>query len=409
MNKFWMMCLSTCLVSTVVKAESISFKMGVGGATVTTETSGELYNFSAEFLEAVKNCSAYQYDFTKENPKKKEIPFMGAVNLDVNIDIKGWAADNCLFAIDYNMRGLMNVDYDCALSRQQVAEVYSAMTDKSGELVEETYTSYYEYGEEGKTLNKAPQQNIIKGTRFDVWAAKIMAQYCVAKHSEPTKEEQEVAMQEEMALSDDFKNALIACTPAKDSKSVMMMNMNAEIIGMENDKCHIKYDAFDLYIPMLKVAEIASWTDIMQLSEDTTISKYTPSYYTRGAMFALYDCMQGNSVSGGSSMTRNNVKRGFGAKHEENKCILTFENKLETGENVQDYSKICMVDDASIEVVLQPYGELIQANKGINEAGHYSSHESNEQTQKADEEIFELLEKSGVCSLINNDDTQRAF
>ncbi|MBQ8436828.1 MAG: hypothetical protein IJX20_04175 [Alphaproteobacteria bacterium] len=402
MNKFLMICVWACLVSGTVKAETVSFHFGGGEASVTTETSGELYNFSPELLEAVKNCSVYQENFTKNNPKNVEVPFVGKVDLDVNVDIKGWAGDNCLFAMDYKLLGVQNIVYDCALSRQQVDEVYNAMTDKSGEILEETYTSYYEYGEVGKPLNKAPQQTTIKGTRFDILAAKIMNQYCVSKHNEPTKEEQEEASKKQSALSEDFKKALLVCAPAKDSKNMMMINMEAEIIGMENDKCHVKYEDFDLYIPMLKMADITSWVDIMELCEDATISKYTPNYYTDGAMFALYDCMQGNSVSGSSSMRTNNVERGFNAKHEENKCILTFVNKVKAGDEVLDYSKICEVNVASIAVVLQPYETLIQNNKGINEDGHYSSHRSDEQTRKADKEIFELLEKSGVCTLIGN-------
>lgn len=409
MNKFWLLGLSTCLVSTLVKAETMSFHFGGGEATSRVETDGKLYNFSSELLEAVKNCSAYQEDFTKNNPKKAEVPFMGSIDLGINIDIKGWAGDNCLFTVDYKLKGIQNMIYDCALSRQQVSEVYAAMTDKSGEIVEETYTSYYEYGEVGKSMNKASQQNTIKGTRFDVLSAKIMAQHCVVKNSEPTKEEQEAAMQEKMALSDDFRKALLTCSPVKDSKNIMMMNMSAEIIGMENDKCHVKYEAFDLYIPMLKMADITSWLDIMKLSEDTAISKYTPTYRTKGTMFALYDCMQGKSVSGGSTQTMNNTERGFRVKHEENKCILTFVNKVKAVDVVQDYSKICEVNDADIGAILQPYEALIQANRGVNEAGHYSSHKSNAQTQKADGEIFKLLEKSGVCNLINNGEIQRLF
>jgi len=276
------------------------------------------------------------------------------------------------------------------------------MIDRSGEMVEEAYTSYYEYGEEGKPLNRAPQQNTIKGTRFDVWAAKIMAQYCVSKHNEPTEEQRKEVIKKQTALSENFKKALLTCTPTKDFQQVRMIDMEAEIIGMENDKCHVKYEGFDLYIPMLKMADITSWLDIMELCEDDTISKYTPKYYTDGAMFALYDCMQGNSVSGGSSMRTNNVERGFKAKREKNKCILTFLNKIKGEDNVQDYSKICEVNVASIAVILQPYETLIQNNKGVNEDGHYSSHSSDEQTRKADKEIFELLEKSGVCTLIYN-------
>ena len=238
-NKFWLMCLLTCLVSTIAQAETMSLHFGGGEVSSKVETSGKLYNFSPELLDAVKNCSAYQENFTKNPPKSVVIPFIGDVDLDVNVDVKGWAGDNCLFAVNYNLYGVQKITYDCALSRQQVSEVYEAMLDRSGEIVEETYTSYYEYGEEGKTLNRAHQQNTIKGTRFDVLSAKIMAQYCVDTAREPTKEEQEEARKKRTALSDDFRKALLVCSPAEDNIKMMMFDMEAEIIGMENNTCHV--------------------------------------------------------------------------------------------------------------------------------------------------------------------------
>ncbi len=392
-SKFVFMLLGATLLSNAAKADSMSFELSTnGGANVSVQTSGELYNFSPEFLEAVKNCSAYQYDFTKENPKKQDVPFLGQVDLDVMVNIKGWAGDNCLFAMDYKMIGVQNIMYDCALSRQQVDEVYSAMLDRSGEMVEETYTTYDKWEVEGQAPVEQSQQNTIKGTRFDVWSAKIKQQFCVGTPSEPTKEEQEEASKKQMELSEDFKKALLACTPAKDSKIMMMSDMNAEIVGMNEDKCLVKYDNFDLYIPMAKMADITSWIDIMQLSEDKTIRKYNPQYKTEGAVLALVACQQGSS-SGSSYSKMNNVERGFKGEHRDGKCTLSFIDKLVDADNVEDYSKICVVDDGIIADVLRPYETLIQE--------HYASYPNkythNKETRRADNEIFDLLVKSGAC------------
>ncbi len=157
-----------------------------------------------------------------------------------------------------------------------------------------------------------------------------------------------VQAQENMqALSEAFQTSLKQCQPASEEKQIFFMTEKAEIIGIAEKGCHIKYSDFDLYIPLEKLSSIKTMEDIKAFVGDKDISKYSPQFITLGLKDELIACLSSNSYHQGASETTSSgnisIKNQMSSEKRDNECVLTFRNTLTNNGETTEYKKICRI------------------------------------------------------------------
>lgn len=148
-------------------------------------------------------------------------------------------------------------------------------------------------------------------------------------------------------FSEAFQTSLKQCQPASEEKQIFFMTEKAEIIGIEEKGCHIKYADFDLYIPLEKLSSIKTMDDIKSLAGDKSVSQYTPKFITLGLKDELMNCLGATSYHQGASQSTTSenitIKNQMSSEKRDNECVLTFANTLINNGETNEYKKLCRI------------------------------------------------------------------
>lgn len=171
-----------------------------------------------------------------------------------------------------------------------------------------------------------------------------------------------VLAQEDMqTFSEAFQLSLKQCQPASEEKQLFFMTEKAEIIGITEKGCHIKYSDFDLYIPLEKLSSIKTMEDIKAFVSDKEISKYSPQFITLGLKDELIACLSSSTYHQGASETTSTgnitVKNQMSSEKKDNECVLTFANTLINNGETTEYKKICHIPLSKIAELLNEQEE----------------------------------------------------
>lgn len=333
-------------------ANATSIQIDLSGTTASATTKTEevkLYNFSPELINAAQSCSPYEENFNKNNPElNKSIPFLGKQKIDVNINITGKDENgNCKFKVTQKIPGIMTFLYDCAISPDLQKELVAAMQDRSTSPITETFTTYMTSTINGE-IQKTPMQQTMTDSKFNIVWAKTIGTSCETSEQEPTQEEQQALKDSFNNLSESFQTSLQNCQKDIEEKSLMMLTETIEIIGWEKEKCHIKYQDFDLYIPQDKLSTIKTIPNITDLLTDESITRYKPKFQTQGLVSRLKDCpsLQSPYDSFSSSQKTNNIEisNKMSMEKSETECIITFENSVNINKQKKTYLNTCRVN-----------------------------------------------------------------
>lgn len=344
---FLLSILSTFAVSSINAQET---SVSIDASKITTKTSEvKLYNFSPELINAAKNCTPYQEDFIKSNPDLGQgIPMLGNAKLSVNVNIIGY--DNqgkCQFSVHQKISGLADTVYNCTISSSRQKDIVSAMQDRSTTPITATFTTYstIDYGD--GTIEKQPMQQTMTDGKFNIVWAQTIAEDCQIKEQEPSMEEQKSLADNMQTFSEAFQTSLKQCQPASEEKQLFFMTEKAEIIGITEKGCHIKYSDFDLYVPLEKLSSIKTMEDIKAFVGDKENSKYSPKFITLGLKDELIACLSSSAYHQGASETTSTgnitVKNQMSSEKRDNECVLTFANTLITNGETTEYKKICRI------------------------------------------------------------------
>lgn len=362
MKKLFLLSALSIFAVSNINAQETSVSMDVSG--VTTKTSEvKLYNFSPELISAAQNCTPYQEDFIKNNPDLGQgIPMLGNAKLSVNINILGYDEQGkCRFSVHQKISGLADATYNCSISSSRQKDIVSAMQDRSTTPVTATFTTYssIDYGD-GR-IEKQPMEQTMTDGKFNIILTQTIAEDCQIKEQEPSMEEQKSLADDMQTFSKAFQTSLKQCQPASEEKQLFFMTEKAEIIGIEDKGCHIKYADFDLYIPLEKLSVLKTMEDIKAFAEDENISKYSPKYITLGIKDEITNCLSATTYHQGASETTSSgnitIKNQMSSEKVNNECVLTFQNTLINNNKTTEYKKICRIPLSKIAELLNEQEE----------------------------------------------------
>jgi len=367
-----------------------------------------LYNFSDSLLHAAKNCTAYSEDFTENNPQMASLAeLFGGNEWKILINIEGLNQDNlCHFTVKQNAGELTLGEYDCLISTDQQKELYQAMLDRSTEPVTETFTSYMEIDNGTDKPQKRPIETTMTDSRFNIAWSKISSAACTSKNEEPDENAKTDFLNNFNKFSETFIENLQNCHPAKETKSMLFVTKTISVLGHEKELCKISSPPFELLLPDEKLKEINSLEQIMKLSTDKTYSRYLPEYFTNNLLFELDRCpdLKKNHNAGTMTNSEDNIQitSGLSSDFNDNKCTITFTNKLTIDENEQDYSRICTIEKETLTTLLAPYQNLLEQTRAKSEIKAdgtftYEAETVNNSTQAADKALAEELLKLKLC------------
>ena len=369
-----------------------------------------LYNFSDSLLQATQNCTPYSEDFAKNNPQMAALAeLFGGNNWKILIDIKGFNQDNlCHFSVSQKAGELTLSEYNCLTSREQLAELHKAMLDRSTQPVIETFTTYAEISDGNGNFQKSPIETTMTDSRFNITWAKISDAACTISRKEPDENSQKNFLDNYNKFSDSFISDIQNCRPAEETKSMLFMSESVKILGTEDKLCKISYSPFELKLPDEKLKEITSLEQIRTLAADTAYSRYLPEYINDGLLFMLDKCSRSQTPASyqGISQTKSNefiqIKQNLAFDYKDNKCSVTFGNKLSINNAEKDYSRTCILKPEDITSLLLPYQQLLEQNREKTEKnpdGSYSfqAETADDATRAADKALQEKLFQSDFC------------
>lgn len=406
MKKFFVVLFFSFFMPLDCIAFNGSFSINLDGEVTSVNDDPSLYNFSDQLLQAVENCSSYEEDFTKVNPELIEAGKTFGGDLSVFIDIQGQQENKCVFDIIMTIGLLGRQIYHCQIDDEQRQTILAAMKDRSNEVITETFESYVLFGEGDNA-----QKNLIKSTmtdnRFNIEWAKI-AQKCKIEHKEFTEEEKNNLKKQFNTLDKDFLKSLHACEETSTSRSVLFFSDNIDIRGWNDGKCVIECNNFILQLPQENLDTLQTWEDIYGVMKDKTLSKYRyeRTYMRRDLLFAIDSCSQNDGSKGKQSETIEDItiKTSFDYKKTETGCDLIFGNLLDRGNGEETYTKICQLPESYIQSVHEKYSELLEKygekTESLENVGFsFHSSQSNEQTNAADEAIWQEINKYPFCHI----------
>ena len=368
-----------------------------------------LYNFSIDLLNAAENCSAYSEDFAQNNPDIKAMmkEMFGNADFTVPVEIFGKEDNLCHFTVGYKLNGIGGSMYDCKITEEQRNELLEAMKSRTLDTMTDTFTTA------PTAENPMAVETTMTAGKFDVILAKLQATACNLQDEQPSKEEVAAARQKFEQLPDEFMNALSECKPAEVTQTIIFAGQTAKIIGWDNDKCHIAYNDFDLYIPRDQLRTILTYGDLEQICANPEIATYNykKNYNYDDLMTSLASCYKNTSSPWSAYMSSESgdikTKSGMEVFYQNNSCILTFVNEVTVKDNPKDYGVICTVSEAEIAEILEPYRPLLEkyGNKETkNDDGSVSfkSAQSNKETKNADARVMYQLQVRNLCKMKNN-------
>ncbi|MBQ7633589.1 MAG: hypothetical protein IJS88_05725 [Alphaproteobacteria bacterium] len=247
-----------------------------------------------------------------------------------------------------------------------------------------------------KTDDSAPQSSdTLQSAQNTVISNDVEAE---AKESEAdiSSAEEETEIQVEV-FEPEFMDSLLACHQDNQTKD----GITLEIIGMQNEKCIIKYGNYYLNVPTSLLANIHSFDDLEILLKNKDIAdyKYFPKYVYNGLIYALNACANQQEYLGleeHENFSDAVATRGLSAEYKNNLCMIYLENELdlELEGSIADYGYTCVL---SPEVVagLPPYfADIIAANKESEDIDVVNSKE----VQDADIALMYYMQQNGYCS-----------
>ena len=333
----------------------------------------------------------------------------GGNNWKILIDIKGFNQDNlCHFSVSQKAGELTLSEYNCLTSREQLAELHKAMLDRSTQPVTETFTTYAEISDGNGNFQKSPIETTMTDSRFNITWAKISDAACTISRKEPDENSQKNFLDNYNKFSDSFISDIQNCRPAEETKSMLFMSESVKILGTEDKLCKISYSPFELKLPDEKLKEITSLEQIRTLAADTAYSRYLPEYINDGLLFMLDKCSRSQTAASyqGMSQTKSNefiqIKQNLAFDYKDNKCSVTFGNKLSINNAEKDYSRTCILKPEDITSLLLPYQQLLEQNREKTEKnpdGSYSfqAETADDATRAADKALQEKLFQSDFC------------
>lgn len=393
------LCLSLFLSD---KAQSQTMKMSIGGTSEYKEDKVKLYNFSDELLQATANCSPYSEDFSKNN---STISFFG-MSPKITINILGKDNGLCKFVVKHEFKGMGGSQYTCQINAQQQKELLEAMKDRSTELITETYTSYTTI-ESGDEVQRIPYETKITAGRFIVEYSKITGSSCEIEEITYSEEEKEQTKKDMLSFSHEFINSLRKCEPDTEEFSMFILSKKAEIIGMQDDNCYIKYSDFDLFVPTNIIPNITGFDSLETLLKNRDIAKYNKKleYSYNGLLFEIDHCAKHHEDHRGESTTQSSefvsIKRGISTEYINQTCVIKLQNELEIDGSIEDYSIRCPIPEKEIQHIADTYSELIskygEKREYIDGGVRFISAQKNAETKQADDEIMYYLQQKGFC------------
>lgn len=385
-----------------------------------------LYHFKPELIQAAENCSAYQEDFTQANPDLKYKTSQEGVEQQINVNISGWEDDQCQFVIEYIYKRGKDVvppaiRYSCSLVKDNLDELVSSMKDDSTDILQETF-AVPEYDDNGTKIGETIQQ--ATGSHFDISYAQVKSLLCTQEEFTPVSEAEIEDAEEELSpeeyaerynlFSPDFKMSLQNCVPNVENKVIDRFAHHIEVIGKEKNRCHVKYDYFDLNIPFEIMINIHGFDDIKTLIKNKEIAKYhhKPEYFYYGLVHAYNACHNKHSYYGTKEVKRMNdiiITRGLNAEYDGKACIFNLTNDVEIEGETEDYSTMCRLTDKTIEElwptfeeILTKYGE--KGEIGVNGRFRISKAAvENSETREADEALLMYMQQEEYCKRLSFD------
>ena len=381
-------------------AMNISVSFDTKSGTTSVNNSPSLYNFSEHLLEATKNCSPYNENFTELNPKLVELGSMLGGDLSVFVDIKGLEEDKCIFDVVMQLGILGRQIYHCKISNNQRETLFIAMKDRSNEVITETFDSYITIEDgDGNVVDKIPQKTTMTDNLFNLEWSKI-SQTCDIVQEDLSEDEKNDMQKQFNVFDDTFLKSLYMCEKASVSRNVMFISDNIEIKGWKADKCIIEYNDFIFQLPLEKLESIKTWNDINSMIKDVTLCEYQPRYTYNNLLFAISSCLQEDGSEGIYSENNENmtIKKSLEYKKTSTGCDISFINLLDRGNGEENYTKTCKLPESYVQFVRNKYSELIKEYGPKSGDGYYYGAESNDQTKSADELIWQEINKNQFCN-----------
>lgn len=335
-----------------------------------------LYNFSPELIDAAAMCAEYSEDFSQNNTQFTSPIFVNVIGIE---------GENCHFMIENHLKENEITKYDCLVDPQQMADIVNAMQNRSLDNVSSTYNK------DGKDIS-------VTGTLFDVTIEKISNISCsksIIEQDDEEEKKEEVFVANIDNFSTDFMNALYKCNSYIEEKEILGVYERIEIVGMKNDKCHLRYDDFDLFLPNGLLSNIQSFSDVQMLLKNKNISSYVPSYDYKGILFGVSQCTKDNPSS--TIALQNNTKKevsihkGMVFKYENDGCRIRLLNQVYVAGILDDYSINCFVEQKDLKLILEVYGELLLKN----------NEEYTDEMKNADDELMYRLQQADLCKKVN--------
>lgn len=354
-----------------------------------------LYNFSPDLLKAISACSVYQENFLNLNPELKQ-KLSATYNIDnpeINIEIQGKEAKLCNLTVQEKFPPVQT-EYICQLTEQDLKKLTVAARDRSGKPYTDKILTYPEQNENGTA--ETPVESSITGSRFYVVWEKIKADSCLQNTSdiaEEPEEAPETAVKNPTDFSTDFMLSLFKCQPDIEEQNISVPE-KIEIVGFEDEKCHLRFDDFDLYVPQQLLIGIHSMSDVKTLIRNRDITVYHPQYDYHGLLPEIDECLQ-NRGTHTAHLQRREVGdavliSGLTSQFVNNFCEIRLLNQLDVTDSLTDYSVICRISQEDAQFITETYAEFLQEGAEI----------SPDRQKQADNEIMYRLQQGDFCKKI---------
>lgn len=354
-----------------------------------------LYNFSPDLLKAISVCSVYQENFLNLNPelKQKLSATYKIDNPEVNIEIQGKEANLCNLTVQKKFPPVQT-EYICQLTEQQLKDLTAAARDRSVKPYTDKILSYPEPDENGNVGK--PLENSITGSKFYVVWEKIKADSCLQNTSEIAEEPKaapETAVKNPTDFSTDFMLSLFKCQPDIEEQNISAPE-KIEIIGFEEERCHLRFDDFDLYVPQQLLIGIHSMSDVKTLIRNKDITVYRPQYDYHGLLPEIDECLQNRGTHTAHLQRREEgdtvIISGLTSQFVNNICEIRLLNQLDTAGSLTDYSVICRISQEDAQFITETYANFLQDGAEI----------SPERRKQADDEIMYRLQQGDFCKKV---------
>lgn len=215
--------------------------------------------------------------------------------------------------------------------------------------------------------------------------------------------EQEPEVATEVMFSPNFMKNLLYCKPdfEEDDKR------EVEILGVENNRCHLTYANFDLKIPLTLLSNVRSFENVETLLKNKDIANYNyrADYIYDGLMYAVDACHKKKNYEGRDEELADDyvsINRGLNSEFINGMCSIYLRNLQNIDGVTTDYGVTCRLPYKVVEALepyfkdlAQKYGEKQQIDAG----GQLKiiRAQTNKKTKEADIALMYYLQKNGYC------------